>query len=792
MSLIELTVDGEKVEVPAGSMVMHAAQKLDKYVPHFCYHPKLSIAANCRMCLVEVEKAPKPLPACATPVSQGMVVHTQSHKAVDAQKGVMEFLLANHPLDCPICDQGGECQLQDLAVGYGASKSRYTEEKRVVFHKPMGPLISAQEMSRCIHCTRCVRFGQEVAGVMELGMLGRGEHSEITSFVGHAVESELSGNMIDVCPVGALTNKPFRYEARTWELSRRKTISGWDAFGSHLVMQTKSNQVKRIVPFEVEELNQCWISDKDRFAYEGLNSPDRLTKPMIKRRNHFEEITWQEALDMVVQRLKNVKESNQTGASKTDKTLVLASSFVSTEELFLLKKLAQAVGISNLDTRLRYSQEQPAQTKGAAWLGLPISDVSTLDFVLVVGSFLRREHPLLAARVRDAANRGATIASIYPAKDDWHLKLTHQLLARPSEMPVVLSALVFHVAKQKNLAIPSWAADNLLFAEVLESLTEDLVQSEKGVIWLGAQAYLHSDAKTIHQMAAWITQHTGLTLGFLPDSANRVGAQVLGYELGAPALKQQVDQALDLLVLWNVEPRRDVNHVAQMARLTQSAEFVVATAMYQTQLEQMDVDLILPVVPFTETPGSFINFEGRLQAFEAVVPPLGEAKEAWRLLRRLATMLSLENFDYQSIDDVRADVVKAYSDLPACLNNEPLSADVAPIAPSPAEFERLAEVGTYATDPIVRRAASLQQTKQAQLGRAFVNQNTVNRYSLKVGAMMRVVHRGAVDVANNSSVIVPCGLDNSLMDGVVRLALNQDASETLSGFSDAIDIVAVS
>jgi NADH-quinone oxidoreductase subunit G len=474
---------------------------------------------------------------------------------------------------------------------------------------------------------------------------------------------------------------------------------------------------------------------------------------------------------------------------------VLASPFVSTEELFLLKKLSQAVGVSSLDTRLRYSQEQPAQTKGAAWLGLPIAQVSTLDFVLVVGSFLRREHPLLTARVRDAANRGANIASIYPAKDDWHLKLAHQLLVRPSEMPAVLSALAFHVAKQKNLEMPGWAADNLLFAEMLESLTKDLVQSEKGVIWLGAQAYLHTDAKSIHQMAAWITQYTGLTLGFLPDAANRVGAQVLGYEVGVPALKRhvdRVDQALDLVVLWNIEPRRDVSHVAQMARLTQSAQFVVATAMYKTQLEQMDVDLILPVVPFTETPGSFINFEGRLQAFEAVVPPLGDAKEGWRLLQMLATMLNQDRFDYRSIDDVRADVVKSYADLPACIDNEPLSADVALIGSSSAEFERLAEVGIYATDPIVRRSASLQQTKQAQLGRAFVNQNTVNRYALKVGAMMRVVHRGAVDVANSSSVIVPCGLDNSLMDGVVRLALNQDASETLSGFSDAVDIVAVS
>ncbi|MCE2985924.1 MAG: NADH-quinone oxidoreductase subunit NuoG, partial [Burkholderiales bacterium] len=281
--MVEIEIDGAKVEVPQGSMVMHAANKADIYVPHFCYHKKLSIAANCRMCLVEVEKAPKPLPACATPVTPGMVVRTKSDKAIAAQKGVMEFLLINHPLDCPICDQGGECQLQDLAVGYGGSSSRYSEEKRVVFHKNVGPLISMEEMSRCIHCTRCVRFGQEIAGVMELGMLNRGEHSEITTFVGKTVDSELSGNMIDICPVGALTSKPFRYKARTWELARRKSVSPHDSLGTNLVVQVKKDEVMRIVPLENEAINECWISDKDRFSYEALNSEARLTRPMLKQ-----------------------------------------------------------------------------------------------------------------------------------------------------------------------------------------------------------------------------------------------------------------------------------------------------------------------------------------------------------------------------------------------------------------------------------------------------------------------------------------------------------------------------
>src|SRR3954465_1863999 len=269
--MIEINIDGQKVEIAEGSMVMHAADKADIYIPHFCYHKKLSIAANCRMCLVQIEKAPKPMPACATPVTNGMIVRSHSEKAVKAQKGVMEFLLINHPLDCPICDQGGECQLQDLAVGYGGSSSRYEEEKRVVPPKDAGPLISMKEMSRCIHCTRCVRFGQEIAGVMEFGMLGRGEHSEITTFVDKTVNSELSGNMIDLCPVGALTSKPFRYQARTWELSRRKSVSPHDSLGANLIVQVKNNKVLRVLPLENNEVNECWLADRDRFSYEALN-----------------------------------------------------------------------------------------------------------------------------------------------------------------------------------------------------------------------------------------------------------------------------------------------------------------------------------------------------------------------------------------------------------------------------------------------------------------------------------------------------------------------------------------
>ena len=426
--MIEIELDGKKVSVAEGSMVMHAAEAAGTFIPHFCYHKKLSIAANCRMCLVDVEKAPKPMPACATPVTQGMIVRTKSEKAIKAQQSVMEFLLINHPLDCPICDQGGECQLQDLAVGYGASASRYTEEKRVVFHKNVGPLISMQEMSRCIHCTRCVRFGQEVAGVMELGMIHRGEHSEITTVIGETVDSELSGNMIDLCPVGALTSKPFRYSARTWELSRRKSVSPHDSTGANLIVQVKANQVMRVVPLENEDVNECWIADRDRFSYEALNGAERLTAPMIKQDGQWKTVGWTAALEYVVRSLTHIKIEHGPAAIGA-----LGSAHATVEELHLLAKLVRGLGSENVDHRLRHADFANTAPAGKArWLGLPIAALTTLQRVLVVGSFLRKDHPLFAQRIRQAARKGAQVHSLHALADDWLMPMGTRLVAAPS------------------------------------------------------------------------------------------------------------------------------------------------------------------------------------------------------------------------------------------------------------------------------------------------------------------------------------------------------------------------
>src|SRR5215831_718770 len=423
-AMLNLEIDGQKVQVAPGSTVMDAANKLGIYVPHFCYHKKLTIAANCRMCLVQVEKAPKPLPACATPAAEGMKVWTQSEQAKKAQEGVMEFLLINHPLDCPICDQGGECQLQDLSVGYGNSASRYIEPKRVVFHKSLGPLIAAEEMTRCIQCTRCVRFGQEIAGMMELGMIGRGEHAEIVAFVDKTVDSELSGNMIDICPVGALTSKPFRFKARPWELTRRRSVSPHDGHGSNLIVQVKQDRVMRVLPFENEAINECWISDKDRFSYEALYTEERLTRPMVKQGGEWKEVDWQAALEVVARGLAEIAAKHGPGA-----IAAAVSPHATLEEQALTGALMRALGSDNVDFRLRQTDFRHDDARaGIPWLGMPIADLGALDRVLVIGSFLRKDHPLIAQRLRQAAKKGAQVAMLHSVDDEWRMPIAHRAI----------------------------------------------------------------------------------------------------------------------------------------------------------------------------------------------------------------------------------------------------------------------------------------------------------------------------------------------------------------------------
>jgi NADH-quinone oxidoreductase subunit G len=697
--MVEIDLDGQKVEVLEGSMVMHAAEKAGTYIPHFCYHKKLSIAANCRMCLVDIEKAPKPMPACATPVTQGMIVRTKSEKAIKAQQSVMEFLLINHPLDCPICDQGGECQLQDLAVGYGGSGSRYQEEKRVVFHKDVGPLISMEEMSRCIHCTRCVRFGQEVAGVMELGMINRGEHSEITTVLNDTVDSELSGNMIDICPVGALTSKPFRYSARTWELSRRKSVSPHDSTGANLIVQVKNNQVMRVVPLENEAVNECWIADRDRFSYEALNGTERLTRPMLKQGGQWQETDWQTALEYVANGLKQIKADHGAASIGT-----LASPHSTVEELWLAASLMRGLGSQNIDYRLRNAQF--GKSAGVRWLGLPIASLTTLQRVLVVGSNLRKDHPLFAQRIRQACKKGCAVSAINSSAlmataDAWALPLAQAQTLPAGQWAQALADIAAAIAATKGVSAP--AAGTV--TDVARKTADSLLSGERKAILLGNAAAHHANASSLLALANWIGEQTGASVGYLTEAANTVGAQIAGALPGEGGLNaaQMLGSALKAVLLLNTEPTFD--SAAGAAAHLAGAGMVVTLSPFKTNLELSDV--LLPLAPFTETAGTFVNAEGRVQSFHGVVRPLGETRPGWKVLRVLGSMLGLAGFDFESIEDVRKQALPA-DVMPLLSNRTDASIDLATTAGEPCV------AAIYQLDGIVRRAGSLQMTADAR------------------------------------------------------------------------------
>ncbi|MCO5110807.1 MAG: NADH-quinone oxidoreductase subunit NuoG [Burkholderiaceae bacterium] len=705
--MVEIELDGQKVEIAEGSMVMHAAEKAGTYIPHFCYHKKLSIAANCRMCLVDVEKAPKPMPACATPVTQGMVVRTKSDKAIQAQKSVMEFLLINHPLDCPICDQGGECQLQDLAVGYGASSTRYEEEKRVVHQKDVGPLISMQEMTRCIHCTRCVRFGQEVAGVMELGMIHRGEHSEITTVAGDTIDSELSGNMIDICPVGALTSKPFRYSARTWELSRRKSVSPHDSTGANLIVQVKNHKVMRVLPFENEDVNECWIADRDRFSYEALSSDERLTRPMLKQGGQWTEVDWQTALEYVANGLRCIQK--EQGAQSIG---ALVSPHSTLEELYLAGALVRGLGSSNIDYRLRHADFTAPE--GVRWLGRSIASLSTLQSVLVVGSSLRKDHPLFAQRIRQAARKGCTVMSIDAVVRDWAMPVAQTLLAAPGAWTQALADVAAVVAQEKGVAAP--VAQGRLDNEAARAMALMLLAGEHKAVLLGNAAAHHAQATSLLALANWIGAQTGATVGYLTEAANTVGAQWVHAMPGVGGLNaaQMLEGGLKGLFLLNNEPEHDSAAGAKAAAALSKVDMVVTLSPFKTNMEFSDV--LLPVAPFTETSGSFVNAEGLLQSFHAVVRPLGETRPAWKVLRVLANLMDLPGFDFETSQDVLAKATGAIAGQASTVPVERLSNATA-AAPQVA-VDAVAEpvvASIYQLDSLVRRASSLQQTADGRL-----------------------------------------------------------------------------
>jgi NADH-quinone oxidoreductase subunit G len=771
--MVEIELDGKKVEVAPGSMVMDAANKLGTYIPHFCYHKKLSIAANCRMCLVEVEKAPKPMPACATPVSPGMIVRTHSDKAVAAQKSVMEFLLINHPLDCPICDQGGECQLQDLAVGYGKGQSRYNEEKRVVTPKEAGPLISMEEMARCIQCTRCVRFGQEVAGVMEFGMLGRGEHSEITTFVGKTVDSEVSGNMIDLCPVGALTSKPFRYSARPWELQRRKSVSPHDSLGTNLIVQVKGGKVMRVLPLENEKINECWLSDKDRFSYEALDNADRLINPMIKQGGQWQETDWQTALEYVAHGLRNIR--HEHGA---DSIAAVATAHSTVEELFLLNKAMRGFGVNNVDFRLRQS-DFALDGSVTPWLGMPIAELSNLKRAFVIGSFLRKDHPLVATRLRQAVKGGAKLSVLHGSDDDNLIPTTNKLIAAPTDWLAVLSEVVSAVAAAKETAAPA-GFENVQAGDVAKAIAASLVAIDgdlPGAVLLGNAAANHPQASQIHAAAQWIANATGAKFGYFVEAANTVG----GHLVGATTNVDLFSVPKKAYVLLNAEPELDAANPQQAVAALSGAEMVIAMSPFKHGMDYADV--LLPISPFTETAGTFVNCEGRAQSFNGTVKPLGETRPAWKVLRVLGNLLGLQGFDYDTAESIRDEALgKGTTDLSAKLNNV---AKLAPTAASRSEesgsLQRLADVPIYFADAIARRSEPLLRTADGQQPLARLPKALAERLGVAAGDVVKVTQ-------GNGSALLVADVDARLPANVVRVAAAHPATATLGAMFGAITV----
>ena len=755
--MIKIKIDGKVLEVKPKTSIIEVADKVGIDIPRFCYHKKLSVAANCRMCLVEVKNFAKPLPACATQVMEGMEISTKSKFTKDTQKSVMEFLLINHPLDCPICDQGGECDLQDTAVAYGANKSRYTEEKRVVFDKNIGPLIST-DLTRCIQCTRCVRFLKEVGGMAELGLIGRGEHAEISAYVDKSVESELSGNIIDLCPVGALTSKPFRYSARSWELSRRSTISCHDSLGSNMEAHVKDDIVKRVIPKENESINECWISDRDRFSYEGLYHKDRINLPLKRVKNQWEEIDWEEAYELIE---KNITDIN---TKKSDQIGIVCSPQSTLEEGFLLKKIAKELNTSHID----YHLLEKSFSKNNNWLGCKIDEIESHDAILVVGSNLKHDQPLLAHRFRRYANKKNNF-SIITSYDDFHS--THcleKIIVNPSAYLNYLLMILKEIQLITKYKINSQGIKNTL--KVLKSsnetkkIAQSLLSTKSKAIFLGHQILHLEDGDNIKFVAMHIAQATEATLGLLPGDANSVGLNELNLNSNNISTDKILSQKKEAYIMMNFDPLYDYYSPKKINDALKNAKFNLAISPYISDSFK-EFDVVLPMTPFTETSGTFMNMEKRIQSFSAVTPPFGQARPGWKILRVLANFLQFEGFLYDSSEDVKADAM-----IELDKKNEYILIDFKPSKITKG-LETLNLIKANDSDMIVRRASSLHKNKKNQ-NCCLINPSTMLKEGLIDGQKIRIS-------SSEAEVLINVKADENVCSNVIAIFGKQDETFSL-------------
>ncbi len=780
--LVTIEVDGKSLQARKGAMLMEVTDAADIYVPRFCYHKKLTIAANCRMCLVEVEKAPKPLPACATPIMDGMKVWTRSPLAKEAQKSTMEFLLINHPLDCPICDQGGECELQDLAMGYGAGISRYSEGKRVVQDMNVGALIQT-DMTRCIHCTRCVRFGDEVAGVRELGATGRGEEMQIGTCIEQAMVSELSGNVIDLCPVGALTSKPFRYTARAWELRQREGIAPHDSIGSNLYLHVSDNRVRRVVPRENEAINEVWLSDRDRYSYLGLYSPDRLTAPMIRTEGEWREVGWDAALDFAAGGLRAAVDNHGAGQLGA-----LTSATATTEECYLLQKLLRGLGSNNIDHRLLHSdfkdQDRAPLYPG---LGQSLAELERRDAVLLIGSNVRKEQPLANHRLRKAVQRGAFIAVINPVDFDFNYAIGAKLIVRPARMVAALAGIAKALSETSNQSIEPDGVELLAGVkadDTQQAIAKRLRASTAGTVLLGNLAATHPGASSLRALAALISDLCGATLGYLAEHANTCGAWIagavphrgpFGQPIAQPGLDAQAmfDPGLRAYVLLGIEPELDCCRPARAMHALRNAELVVSLGAYRTPRIEAYAHAMLPVAIYAENAGILVNASGDWQAFGAAVPPPAESRPAWKVLRVLGNRLGLAGFDYASTDEI-ANELRKHSKEAGAGSVDRGGHDPRLDGHAAAELDLIPYVPAYRVDALVRRATALQETPDAGDRRLHINPTVARRFDLSDGANVSLQNgEGAVEL--------PVTLDARVPDDCVLIYSAQPAFEALDG-----------
>ncbi|NOX43133.1 MAG: NADH-quinone oxidoreductase subunit G [Gammaproteobacteria bacterium] len=767
--MVNIEIDGKKLRVANGAMLIEAADEAGIKIPRFCYHKKLPIAANCRMCLVDVEKAAKPLPACATPVTDGMVIHTKSTKAIAAQKSVMEFLLINHPLDCPICDQGGECELQDVAIGYGDDVSRYSEKKRVVHNKNLGPLINT-DMTRCIHCTRCVRFGEEIAGIKELGMTGRGEHAEIGTYVAKTVSSEMSGNVIDLCPVGALTSKPFRYSARAWELRQHETIAAHDCIGSNIFVHTRHEKIMRVVPKENESINETWISDRDRFSYEGLNSKDRLLTPLVKENGEWRETDWDIALRVVVEGLKDVVDN--LGAASIG-TLISPSATL--EEMYLAQKLMRSLGCNNIDHRLRQQDFRDQDNAPVIpWLGQSIKDLEQVDAALLIGSNIRKDQPIAGHRIRKAAISGANIMVLNPVDYEFLFPVTEKIIVDPRRMSKELGAVAKALFELIGEPFPKGLTSLLQDVQPNgqhKAIAQHLKAANNGTILLGLSAHTHLDFSTLRALASLISDISKCTIGYLTDGANSPGGWLAGAvphrnhkqeKITSDNLNasEMLRSNLKAFVLQGIEPEKDcANHSLAVNSIDQ-AEFVVGLSMYKSDSLLESANVLLPISPFTETSGTFVNIEGRWQSFQGAVSSAGDSRPTWKIWRVLGNLFNVDGFDYMSSEEIR-DEVRSFSGNIIPKNKIEWQCPTA-LQNNMDGVVRIVDTSIYSIDPIVRRATALQQTADALTPAIHIGEELASRIGL-MDSDQAIVRQG------DGEVTLPVKIDYRLPAGSVLI-----------------------